>query len=236
MQHHPDRGGDQNVFQEIQAAYEVLGDPQRRAQYDQPQPQTHFNMNFGGGDINDIFNMFRQQGFGDPFFNQTQRRGHARITLWISLHDVATGGKRTVSLGNANGVSAVEIDIPQGINDGDHVQYPKLGPGGVDLVVTYRIQPNTTWQRQGLDLVTTHRVVIWDLILGSIRTVKDVYDVDLTVRVPAGTQPGTRLRLRGRGLRDKHGNQGDLYVQLETYLPENIPDAIVAAIREHGGQ
>lgn len=228
MKHHPDRGGDQNQFQEIQQAYEVLGSAERRAQYDRPRPQN-ININWGGGGFQDIFDIFRQQqGFG----GQTQRRGHVRLELWVSLEDVARGGRRTVSIGTNAGVNAVEIDIPRGIDNGDHVQYAGLAPGGQDLVITYRVHPHSTWARNGLDLTTTRQVVIWDLILGGDIKLVDIHGAELTARIPPMTQPGTRLRLRNRGLRDGQGRTGDVLVEVQARLPESIPDEILAALRE----
>lgn len=230
MQHHPDRGGDQNLFQEIQQAYEVLSDPNRRAQYDRP-PQQNININWGGQGFQDIFDVFRRQGF--DFGGQTQRRGHVRLDLWISLEDAARGGSRTVSIGTNAGVNAVNIEIPLAINDGDHVQYQGIAPGGQDLVVTYRIQPHGTWQRSGLDLSTTREVMIWDLILGGDITLVDIHGAELTARLPPMTQPGTRLRLRDRGMRTAQGQTGDLFLQIQARLPQTIPDQLIAAIREH---
>ena len=229
-QHHPDRGGDTARFQEIQQAYDTLSDPARRQQYDRPSPQFQWQGHTPG--FADIFSMFQQGGFGEHFA-RTQRRGHARITLNIMLRDVALGGKRTVSLGTASGVSAVEIDIPQGVNHGDHVQYPGLGPGGVDLVVTYNVLPDDQWQRDGLDLITQRTVIIWDLILGGSIAVQDIYGNELMARIPAGTQPGTRLRLRDRGIRNRNGDCGDAYVVVQAQLPETIPQAIIDAIQQN---
>ena len=153
-QHHPDKGGDTQKFQAIQQAYATLGDEQKRAEYDNPRPQFSGFQGFhgtpGGVNINDIFGQMFGQQFGQQ--HQHPRRSHVRMTLWITLLDVATGGKRTVSLGTQSGVSAVEIDIPLGINDGDNVQSEGIGPGGSDLVVQFRISPDRTWIRDGLNL------------------------------------------------------------------------------------
>ena len=79
MQHHPDRGGDSAKFQQVQEAYDTLGDTNKRHVYDNPQPQGfHFNFNHGPGgfaDLNDILNQAfgGQQGFHDPFAHM---RGH----------------------------------------------------------------------------------------------------------------------------------------------------------------
>ena len=228
MQHHPDRGGDQARFQEIQEAYAVLSDPQQRAQYDRP-PQQQINMNWQAPPgFQDIFSTL----FGQHMGGHHQRRGHVRLELWISLEDAARGGRRTVSIGTAGGVNTVDIDVPLAINDGDHVQYPQLAPGGQDLVVTYRVQPHPVWNRSGLDLSTTRHVVIWDLILGSEIAIEDIHGNLLTARVPPRTQPGTKLRLRGRGMRDAQNRTGDVLLQLQARLPDHIPESVIAAIQQ----
>lgn len=230
-QHHPDRGGDTARFQDIQQAYDVLGDQNKKAHYDQPQHQG-ININFGtqGFDFSNIFDMFNQ-GFGPA----QARRGHARMTLWISLKDAMLGGRRTVSLGTQQGVSAVDIEIPLGINDGDNVQYAGLAPGGADLVINFRVHADANWQRQGLNLITERRVVIWDLILGGSLKLQDLLGNDLVAQIPPGTQPGTMLRLRDRGLRNRHGQTGDVFVRVQTFLPGQIAAEIRDAIQNHRG-
>ncbi len=230
-QHHPDKGGDTAEFQKIQAAYDTLGNPEKRAAYDNPRPQ-HQGFNFQDfGNFNDIFGqMFGGGGF--QHFGQHPRRGHVRVTLWIGLYDVATGGSRTVSLGTAQGASTVEINVPQGINDGDNVQYAGIGPGGADLVVTFRIKPDNIWQRQGLNLVQDQRISIWDLVLGGTLQVNDILNNQLQITIPPGTQPGTLLRARGRGI-PANGQQGDMFVRVHAVLPTNIAPEIKQAIQNH---
>lgn len=223
-QHHPDRGGDTAKFQTIQAAYDVLGDPGKRQQYDNPAPQ------FSGGapfDFDNIFNMF-----GARFQQPGQPQQQVRMSLWITLADVAQGGRRTVSLGNMT----VEIEIPLGINDGDNVQYANLGPGGTNLIVNYRIHPHPRWQRQALNLTQDETVLVWDLILGGELPVRDIQGNTLNMMVPAGTQPGTMLRLKGRGLRDRSGKTGDLFVRIQARLPDNIPQELLDQIAQTHGR
>jgi DnaJ-class molecular chaperone len=173
--------------------------------------------------------------FGQQFGQQHQhpRRSHVRMTLWISLLDVATGGRRTVSLGTQAGVSAVEIEIPLGINDGDNVQYEGIGPGGSDLVVQFKVTPDCKWQRDGLNLTQEVRIDIWNLILGGELTIDTLTGKTLSTTVPARTQPGTVLRLKAQGLRDRAGRTGDIFVRVQTFLPENIPSEIIDAIQKH---
>lgn len=232
-QHHPDKGGDTSKFQQVQAAYDILSDPEKRAAYDNPRPQhQHFNFHdIDGAQFNDILS--KMFGGGFQHFGQQPRRGQVRVSLWITLQDVATGGTRTVSLGTASGASTVEIEIPLGINDGDNVHYSGIGPGGSDLIVNYRIKPDSKWQRQGLNLIQEQRVNVWDLILGGSIQVTDVTGNQLQITVPAGTQPGTLLRAKNRGFRNSAGNTGDMFVRIHAVLPTTIAPEIKQAIRNY---
>ena len=229
-QHHPDKGGSTEKFQAIQAAYDTLGDANKRAAYDNPPAQPNFS-NFGSAQFNDIFSqMFGSGGF--PGFGQT-RQNHVRVTLWITLHDVATGGARTVSLGTAHGSSTVEINIPIGIEDNDNVQYQGIGPNGTDLVVTFKIRPDTQWQRQGQNLIQEQRVSVWDLITGGSIQIVDILNNQLQLTIPIGTQPGTMLRVRGRGISNAQGQHGDLFVRIHAVLPNKIAPEIHEAIQKY---
>jgi DnaJ-class molecular chaperone len=223
-QHHPDRGGDTAKFQSVQAAYDVLSDPGKRQQYDSPAPQFHGGAPF---DFDNIFNMF-----GARFQHPGQAQQQVRMSLWIALADVAQGGRRTVSLGNMT----VEIEIPLGINDGDNVQYANLGPGGTNLVVNFRIHPHPRWERQGLNLTQNETVLVWDLILGGELPVRDIQGTTLNMTIPTGTQPGTMLRLKGRGLRNRQGETGDLFVRLQARLPDTIPPELLSQIAQSHGR
>ena len=229
--HHPDKGGETGKFQQIQAAYDILSDPAKRAAYDNPPAQ--FGSGMGGVHVN-IHDIFGQMfGQSNPFAQAHSRRGHVRMSLWISLYDVAVGGTRTVTIGTQNGAQTVEIEIPRGINDGDNVQYQGLGPGGSDLVIQFRIQPESVWERQGLNLIVNRKINVFDLILGCNIVLRDLLGSELQLAVPAGTQPGTMLRLRGRGLPDRNGQQGDAFVRISTELPTNIAPQLREAIQTY---
>jgi DnaJ-class molecular chaperone len=231
-QHHPDRGGDTKKFQDIQAAYDTLSDSNRRSAYDNPG----FG-GFGNGfradapfDFQTIFDIFGTR-FQQPGQAQ-QRRQQARMSLWITLRDVAAGGRRTISVGTQQGTHAVEIEIPAGIDDGDTVQYSGIGPGGMDLVVSYRIHPEPRFTRQGLNLYTEHAVDIWQLITGGTTQVKDILGNTLEMTVSPRTQPGTTVRLRGRGLNGRNRSPGDLLVKLQAQIPEHIDPELLSLIEK----
>ena len=239
-QHHPDKGGDKNKFQQIEEAYRTLSDDQKRAAYDSPGQfgpggaggfPGGFGFNFSAGpngfNFNDIFGMFNQH------HQQHHQRQMMRMSLWIRLQDVAQGGRRPVSVATPQGTGVVEIEIPIGINDGDTIRYHGIAPGGGDLAVQFRIHPDPVWERNGLDLITEQSISIWDLILGADVTVQNILGRELVLVVPPKTQPRTQLRLRGHGLRNNQGQAGDLLVRVYAQIPNNIHPDIISAIEKH---
>lgn len=231
-QHHPDKGGDTEKFQEIQEAYAILSDDQKRQAYDNPQPNFNFNFQSNGPfDFDSIFDIF-----GARFGQQQHRPRHMKLSLWITLNDVVTGGRRTVAVGTQSGTQAIEIEVPLGINDGESVQYPGLAPGGVDLIITYRVRPDPRFNRQANNLWMEHTVDVWDLILGGDTEVRDALNNPISLTIPKHTQPGTILRLKGKGVPQRQGQPGDLLVKINTKLPNSIPFEIEEAIRKHRGQ
>jgi DnaJ-class molecular chaperone len=229
-QHHPDRGGNTQRFQEIQAAYDVLGDEVKRQAYDNPRPQFGGFGGFQQGtpfDFDQIFQMFGQRS---PHGQRAPRP--ARMNLWISLADVAVPGSRTISVGTETGTHMVDITIPSGIEDGDSVQYPKLAPNGNDLVVTFRIKPDTAWTRSGSTVTTQITVDLWTLILGGAAMVQDLAGKKLEMSIPARTQPGTVLRVRGHGVTDRQNTRGDMMVKIQVRIPATISNELLAAIKQ----
>ncbi len=230
MKHHPDRGGDQVKFQEIQTAYATLSDPQKRQQYD--NPHVHINVNgrpFQGApfDFDSIFEMF-----GARMHPRQHQQRNQRISIWISLDAAVIGGPRTVSVATPQGNSTLEITIPPGIQDNENVRYPGLAPGGQDLIVNYRVQPHSVWVRNGQDLYCEKPVDFWSLILGTTLTLTDIQGRDLALTVPPRCKPGTILRAKGRGVIREGHNPGDLLVRLQAQMPENISQDIIDVLQK----
>lgn len=233
MQYHPDRGGDQARFQEINEAYNVLGDPKKRSEYDNPVQRIHVHSHRTPFNFDDIFSMF-----GTQFRPDMQRTASARMQLWISLRDVAQGGRRVISVASPQGQSNVEIEIPPGIDDGDTVRYPKMAPGGYDLIITFRIRPESGWERDSCHVITDKSVDFWDLILGGDVMIDTLDDRQINLRIPPRTNPGTTMRIRGHGLPRKNSveQRGDLLVRIQAQLPARIDNDVLEAIRRSRGQ
>lgn len=224
-QHHPDKGGETTRFQEIQEAYATLSDSQRRQQYDAP-PVSRMHVNAESFDFDTIFGMFGTK------FADSRTRSSARIQLWITMQDVALGGPRTIAVSSPAGQQNIEISIPVGIDDGVSVRYSGVAPGGVDLVVVFRIRPEPGWQRQDQHLVRDMSVSIWDMLLGADIELLTLSNKTISVTVPPNTQPGTMLRVRGHGFKQRSsGAMGDLFVRFLARLPEHTSPDLLEHIR-----
>jgi len=234
-QHHPDKGGDTTKFQEIEEAYRILSDPNTRQQYD--DPRSAMSQDFGQGrphfNFDDIFQMFGARF--DP--RQQQRMATARLTLWISLRDAMVGGSRVIAVSSPHGQSNLEIDVPTGIDDGESVRYPGLAPGGVDLVINFRIRPEAGWVKHDQNILHDVSISIWDLILGGDLKVTTLTGQEISISVQPNTQPGTTLRCRGHGFKSrKHATAGDLLVKLHARIPSTVSPELLERIQQERGQ
>ena len=116
---------------------------------------------------------------------------------------------------------------------GESIRYAKAAPGGIDLIVNFRIKGDTKWQRNGLDMHTEESVDFWTLILGGDIKVTDVLGKRYDVRIPPRTAPGITIRLGSAGVfRDRH-NPGDIFVKINAKMPHNIPEEVINTIKKY---
>lgn len=230
-QHHPDKGGDTTRFQEIQGAYDLLNDPVRRAEFDNPRPQNqHFNFHFSPDNIHDIFAQF---GFGGhPFArHQPQRNQDLRVSININLEDTLEDTTKNLIINLENKTKTVEIRIPRGITSGTTIKYPNLGDNVVpnlppgDLYLTVNILRNENFIVQGLDLLTILTIDCFQAILGCEQTVSSLDKKMFSIRIPPGCQHNTKLKIPGEGLYVfQQDVKGNLLVQIQISIPTNLND------------
>ena len=238
MQHHPDRGGDENKFKEINEAYTALKDPEKRQMYDQfgtTDPQQagagfggggqsfHFRSGPGGFDINDLFGQF---GFGA---RQQMRNRDITIGCRISIEDVFQGKTVLANYRLANGKEqTVEIKIPVGIRQGDKIRYQGMGQHDIqqvppgDLFVQIEIQDTNNFLVDGIDLVTSKRISVLSLITGTSVKIDIPGGSSVDLKIKAGTQPGTTMRITGKGLPNRGGGQGNCLIKIIGVTPSSL--------------
>jgi DnaJ-class molecular chaperone len=250
-QHHPDKGGDTKKFQEIQAAYDTLGDPVKKEQYDNPRPQ--FGQNPGGfygqgvpPGFEDAFNqMFGGGGpFGDIFGRrqqQPQRNRNLSLQTQITLEDAHAGKNLTVSVTLPSGREQIcEIKIPRGIQDGTTLRLAGMGDDSMpnmprgDIHLTVHVQPHPGFQRQGDDLVCKLQVGAIDAIVGKTYNIDTIDKRTLEITIKPGTQPGTVMAAHGYGMPSINDNRfiGRMLIQIEVIIPTNLTEDQLSKLRE----
>ena len=252
MKHHPDRGGDQAKFQEIQEAYATLTDPQKRAEWDMQRNGRgnpfgghpggfHFNFNFGqpGGDPFDIHDIFRNFHNGGGFQHQRKNRD-LKVVVDIDLASTLDAQTKHISVQHLNGQRrTVTIEIPRGVNSNMQIKYAGHGdqsyqdlPPG-DLYIHFRVHASPEFQVEGLDLVRVVKVNCIDAITGSKVNVTGIDGKEFEWTVPMATQHGSRFRVSQQGLwAYDRPTRGSLILQIELVVPNNLTAEMLTTL-EH---
>jgi len=235
-QHHPDKGGDTAKFQQIQEAYAVLSDPDKRAQYDNPQQgfNTQFQWNVHGMPMDDIFAQVFGQGF-NPFQQQRQGRQVLRTHVSLRLQDSYTGIKQVLRINTEKGTKVLEINVPPGVKNGDQMRYDNVIENAI-LLVEFVLLPDLHFDRKQDDLYSNHSLSVLDLIVGTSFDFTTISGKTVKVNVKPGTQPYMQLRLPGQGMPITNTNKyGDQLILIKAYVPDNINQDIIDAILRNKG-
>ena len=258
IKHHPDKGGNEDDFKEINEAYEVLGNPQKRQAYDQfghaaGADQAGGGNPFGGG--GSPFGdgaQFDFSGFGggmgdifDMFFRGAQNQTRdVEIAITIDFMEAVQGSTKEISLRIADNQSGnrkqenVKIKIPAGIDDGQSIKLE--GKGEVnsqgqrgDLYVLVRVRPHKSLRRDGANIISEITVDMVDAALGvevDIETLKGM----LTVKIPSGSQPGRVVKLSDKGLPILGTNRlGDHLIIINVVVPNKLNSKQKLALEQY---
>ncbi len=250
LEYHPDRNKSKEAeekFKEINKAYEVLGSEQKRQQYDQLGhtafegaggqgpfggaqggpfggfgqqggrygPFTYtYSTNGGGADFDfggfsDPFDIFEQFFGGASPFGRAARRTAYQIRL--SFSDAVHGVEKEVTISGKK----QRIKIPAGVDSGSRIRF-----GEYDIVVEVTLDP--LFHREGSDIVVEKDIAFVDAALGGETNIPTI-DGEVKIKIPAGTQPNTLVRLSGKGVPHVRGSgRGDQYVKLKVTVPKNL--------------
>ncbi len=261
QQLHPDaNSGDATVadrFKAVTEAYSVLGDAEKRKEYDRVRQMVSSGARFGTGSpggqwirfedlgdadlggIGDLFgNLFGESGFGTRF--RTRPRGaDIAAEVEVSFEDALAGTTVPVRTGGRS----FRVRIPAGVEDGARIRLAGRGetasagdPG--DLYVIVRVLPHRFFGRRGSDLTLTLPVTYPEATLGSEVKVPTL-DGAVTLKVPAGTSNGRTFRLRGKGAPRAGGGHGDLLVTVNVEVPSKLSkkeEQLLEQLREVSGE
>lgn len=190
-----------------------------------------------GGGFGDLFSRFFG-GDEDAFTAPRQRaQPHSVETrLPLSFDRALRGGKTEVTLPSGE---KIRIDVPKGVRSGFKIRLRGRGAVGAngqrgDVYVTFQVGEHPHFRREGDDLYATETVNALEAMLGTSRSIRNAYGRRIKLTIPAGTQPGETLRLKGQGVRTDKG-AGDLYVQIDVRIP-NLTPAQQEALREAAEQ
>lgn len=263
LQYHPDRNpGNKQAeerFKEINEAYQVLSDPQKRARYDQlGESYARWAQSGAPGDFDwsawtqpgavDLEDLFGEGMFSDFFraifggmgVNLGGRRTGRVVTpryeqpVAITLREAYSGTKRYLEIGGRR----IEVSIPAGARNGTKIRLRGVGPAGpngqlTDVYLVIQVMDDPLFERKGDDLYTQTSIDVFTAMLGGEAEVV-APDGKLLLTIPPGTQPDQLFRLAGRGmplLKDPQ-HKGDLYVRVKVQIPKQISPRQRALLEE----
>ena len=258
--HHPDVSKDkknaETKFKEINEAYEVLGDPEKRKRYDElgadwdrkgPQQPPGWapgqeTSSFSGTGFSDFFEQFfsgaasrggarGRNPFGGMAEEQPARGGDIEADLLVTIEEALHGSKKKISFRRdaRAPLETFEVRIPKGVHEGQKIRlagqgqvaaFGRRGPSG-DLYLVVRFERHPDYRIEGSDLLFTFEVPAWLAVLGGETSVPTP-EGPVRLKVPAGSQPGRKFRLKGRGLPITKESRGDFYACLEVKLPDSL--------------
>ena len=246
--HHPDRGGDESKFKEINEAHETLKDSQKRHDYD---TMRKFGRSGTGGQhpffnediFGDFFSGFGgNSDFGGTSFTFTRGPGGERVfrsqpkgnrnvqvRMAISIKDAMTKSEKTINYRLPSGRDEfATVNIPAGVQHGVTFKYAGMGDDSIknmprgDLMVVMSVLDSDGYTRKGNDLYTDKTIDCFQAVRGHEFNLKTLEDKIIKVKVPAGTQPNTLLQVQGQGMpiHKTIGIRGNLFVKIHVLIPQ----------------
>ncbi|MGE5431350.1 MAG: DnaJ C-terminal domain-containing protein [Syntrophomonadaceae bacterium] len=209
---------------------------QQGREYQQTGDFDDIFSNLGGGGFSDFFQAFMGGG-GAGGFTSAKRGARGRssrkgsdyeASMNITLEEVFNGSERQFTVDGRT----IRIKITPGMKNGQKLRLKNQGaqgPGGGekgDLYLTLHVQKHSVFDRDGDDLKMTAKVDLYTVVLGGKKSIRTIDGKVVNVSIPAGSEPGTTLRLKGLGMRkyENPSERGDLLVKIDLSIPKNLSE------------
>ena len=258
---HPDDDAAKEQFKKVQTAFDVLNDPSKREMYDRYgssfegvgasggggwSPQGHQGGFQSGAEV-DLESLFGG-GFADLFGGGKRRSSRPRRSPSAPGEDITAniripfqlaidGGKTEVRFDRDGTNETLSITIPQGLPDGSRMRLRGQGRPGVgggvagDLLLGVGVEPHSVYRREGDVLAVSLPITLSEALEGAKVDLPTPWGV-ISLRIPAGTSSGKKLRAAGMGVRHANGSKGDLIAEVQIVLPETDDEAVSQALLE----
>ncbi|MCG8449732.1 MAG: J domain-containing protein [Pirellulales bacterium] len=248
----PDDANSKEKFQAVQNAFDVLNDPKKREMYDRygsayesfgqgghgPQAwpgssgdgQVDINLEdlFGGGGFTDLFKNFSQRGKQSSRRKAPKRGAHVEQELTVPFTSAVLGGEAQIAVRRSDGqVETIQVKIPAGIESGKKIRLrgqgqPSIngGPSG-DILIKVLVAPHPHFRRQGKRLDVRVPITLAEALAGAKIDLPTPHGA-ITLSVPPGTSSGSKLRVKGHGVKPPSGSAGDLFAEIVIVLPKDF--------------
>jgi curved DNA-binding protein len=249
-EHHPDRGGDQAKFKEINEAYNNLRDPQSRAQYDAqmngPGPgfnpfgnhagnpfQFHFNMGGGGDPMAD--HIFQQFGFN---MRQQARNRNLRIELELDFLETLNTCNKVLQYNTSQGPETLQIDIPAGVEHGSMFtvngrgdnSHPNIPRGNLEIFI--KVRSHARFQKHAENILEDLTIDCFQAIAGHVVRLDTPRGKQIDLSIPPGTQHGAQFAVTDEGFPRNNGMLGKYVLRISVLIPTALTSDQLELVRQ----
>ena len=261
---HPGDTAAEERFKAVAAAYDLLGDPSKRARFDRgeidaggqakPEQQYYrhyadagaghpYNSTEGFADFADAGDLFADlfghaRGPGRAGGAVRMRGGDARYSFTVDFLDAANGARQRINLPDG---AALDLTIPAGVRDGQVLRLKGKGMAGIgggppgDALVEVQVRPHKLYRRDGDDIHIELPITLAEAVRGAKIDVPTIGG-KVAMTVPKGANSGTRLRLKGKGVAAGKSKRGDQYVTLTVVMPDRPDDELAEFLERWEGE
>ena len=218
--HHPDVGGDETKFHQINEAYETLSNPKKRQEYDNPM-----SGGFPGGFSSAMDEMFNDFGHffggGNHGFHQNI---NASLQVKLTLEEIAKGVSKDLDIRINDKDETLNIKIPAGLQPNGRIVYRGKGLEGPhgrgDLYVDIVQIDHPRFQRNGNDIYSMEEIDVWDAMLGCEKLLTTVNEKNIKYKIKPGIQPHDKIKLAGQGIQN-----GSHYIIIKISVPTRLTES-----------